>query len=77
MPSQSACVFLAIVLTLAGVWLGWRASTYRMEIEEACKDRKLTPCQAKSRMRLVRIGGQWLTLAGLCWLVVSVWWMGN
>lgn len=76
MLSQSTFMFVAIVLTLAGVWLRWRASMYRMEAEEALKDRKITSRQCEVRLSLVRMGGSCLTLAGIGLLVATMLLLG-
>lgn len=70
MLSQSTCILIAMLITLSGAWVQWRACEYRMDVEEAMKDGKLSQRQVDQRLRLVRRGGWFLTLAGLSMFVV-------
>jgi hypothetical protein len=69
---QPLCFVLAVVLTLTGVWVNWRAHVYRMSAEEAMKDGKLTHDQVESRLRLITNGSRFLTLTGMALLIVSM-----
>jgi TRAP-type C4-dicarboxylate transport system permease small subunit len=70
--SQPICILIAMLVTLSGAWMQWRASWYRMHTEEAMKDRKLSQQQVDQRLRMIRSGGWFLTLAGLAMFVVSL-----
>lgn len=72
MYPQAACLTLAVFLTLAGVWINWRAHAYRMSAEEALKDGKLTHDQMGMRLRAISKGGRFLTLAGMALLIVGM-----
>jgi hypothetical protein len=69
---QPACILIATIITFSGAWVQWRAPWYRMEAEEAMKDGKLSQGQLDQRLRLVRRGGWFLTLAGLAMFVVGL-----
>lgn len=70
--SQFTCILIAMFVTLSGAWVQWRASEYRMEVEEAMKDGRLSQRQVDQRLRLVRRGGWFLTLAGLAMFAVGL-----
>lgn len=72
MFSQAAVLSVAVLITLSGVWMNWRAHWYRMSAEEAMKDGKLTQDQVDLRLRVFANGSRILTLAGMGLLVVSV-----
>jgi hypothetical protein len=71
---QAACVVVAIALTLAGVWVGWRLPWLQMDAEELRKDGNLTSRQVDRRVRWARDGGRLLTLTGLGLLGASLLW---
>lgn len=70
--SQSTYVVMAILLTLAGVWMRWRLPAYEMHAEDAVKDGKLTGVQLETRVRRMRDVSRALTLAGLALLGASL-----
>ena len=55
---------IAVVMTLIGVRLCWRAPRYRMSIEERAKDGRLTEEQARRKIAIFRWLGPILALAG-------------
>lgn len=59
-------------VTLSGAWVQWREGDYRMGVEEAMKDGKLSQRQVDQRLNLVRRGGWFLTLSGIVLFVVSL-----
>ena len=64
-----ACLVLALVLTLVGVWVQWQGPHYCMSTEEAVKSRRLTQDQGERRLRRLKRGGRWLLLTGMGLLV--------
>lgn len=74
---QTVCVIVAILLTLAGVWLRWRLPWYEMNAEDRLKDGKLTSHQVERRVRWMRDGGRLLTLTGLGLLGASLLLVGQ
>jgi hypothetical protein len=66
----------ALPLILSGVWMHWRLSWYCSDAEEAVKDRKLTPEQARRRIALLNWGCFALTILGLVLLLVGLDRMG-
>lgn len=75
--SQTTSFVIAMVVTLSGVWVQWRACWYRMDAEEAMKDGKMNQRQVDQRLRLVNRGGLLLTYAGIVMLLVSLLGYGN
>ncbi len=66
----------ALPLILSGVWMHWRLAWYCSDAEEAVKDRKLTPEQARRRILLLHRGCIVLTILGLVLLIVGLDRMG-
>ena len=69
---SNLCLVIAIILTLAGVWIQWHVGEYSMSGEEAVKNRKLTAEQVVRRLVLIRRSGQVLTFSGMGLLLVSL-----
>jgi len=63
-------------LIFSGVWMHWRLTWYCAEAEEAVKDRKLTPDQARRRIALLHRSCTVLTVLGLVMLAVGLDRMG-
>lgn len=72
MHSQTICLIIGILITLAGVWIHWRKHDFHMDAEEAQKNGKLTHAQAERRVLLLKRGGRALTITGMVLLVVSL-----
>ncbi len=64
-----AYLLSAIVVTLSGVWLRWKAHEFRMNAEEAMKDGKLTHEQVERRITLIKNGSRALTVVGIVMLL--------
>jgi hypothetical protein len=71
-PPRTFVLIIAAAVTLGGTWVQWRAHDYRMEAEEALKDRRLTSDQASRRLLLIRGGGAFLTCGGMAILVICM-----
>ncbi|CAM3049100.1 hypothetical protein RAHE111665_12780 [Rariglobus hedericola] len=65
-------LLFAVLLTLCGVWMRWRAHDYRMSAEEAMKDGKLTYEQVLSRLKMIKIVSRIITVAGMALLIASL-----
>jgi hypothetical protein len=65
-------LLIAAAITLGGTWVQWRVHSYRMDAEEAMKDRKLTPDQLARRLMLIRSVGPVLTYGGMAILITCM-----
>jgi hypothetical protein len=61
----------AMLSTSAGIWLRFRLPTHLSELEEAVKDRKLQPEQARQRARRVHRRASGLVTIGLLMLLLT------
>jgi hypothetical protein len=62
----------AVVITLLGVRLCWRAPRYRMSVEEHAKDGKLTEEQARRKIRFMDWFGPAVTIVGCALLALAI-----
>jgi hypothetical protein len=72
MFAQEICLVLAILITLAGVWMHWHMHHYHMGAEEAMKERKLSAEQVDRRLKVMRTSAGALTIIGMSLLIVAV-----
>jgi hypothetical protein len=61
----------AMLSTAAGVWLKLRQTSHLSELEEAVKDRKLQPDEARQRARYVDLRASGLVTLGLSLLFLT------
>ena len=62
----------AVVITLLGVRLCWRAPRYRMSIEERAKDGALTEDEARRKIKFMGWFGPAVTVVGCALLSVVI-----
>lgn len=76
MDKHQLLALTGLPLILGGVWMHWRMSWYCSDAEEAVKDRKLTPEQARRRIALLNRTCSVMTVTGLVMLAVGLDRMG-
>lgn len=69
---QEIIVGCAVLITLAGVRLCWRAPRYRMSIEERAKDGALSEDEARRKIRFMGWFGPTVTVVGCVLLGVVI-----
>lgn len=69
---EEIAVGIAVVITLIGVRLCWRAPRHRMSIEERAKDGVYTNDEARRRIRFMGWFGPAVTIAGCALFAVVI-----
>jgi hypothetical protein len=69
-PRREVAAYVAVVITLMGVRLCWRAPRYRMSIEERAKDGVLTEEEARRKIAFVQWFGPAVVTAGCATLAI-------
>ncbi len=65
MDKHELLALAAILMIAAGTWLRWRLAAYCSDAEEDAKDKKITPEEARRRIRLINWSVPALTILGL------------
>lgn len=69
-PRRELAAYAAVVITLLGVRLCWRAPRYRMSMEERAKDGRLTEDEARRRITFIAWLGPSIAIFG-CGLLAA------
>ena len=70
MTLREPLALVAASMTMGGTWLRWRLSSYCSAAEEAAKDEKITPQQARQKIDRLKRACPLLTILGLVMLLL-------